>query len=327
MMKIGHPFNWLINRLAIVSLCIPLVVSVGCASRISTPLPEDVQAQLGTIGVVSAIFVPETKVSRLNGKGIEALGTVGVGLGAGLLASPFCFLSMGLWGEACVMTLAGPILGVYEALPDRDRIPSELEWEAETVLNGVLDQRKIQEMLRDHVVEVAQHQSRHSILIVKEEGPNTPGETGDYRHLAHRGIDTVLEVAVTNVGFVESRSDKRFWDKHEQVDSDWEEREWDERNWDGGKDWDIYLVMIAQAQLIRVRDNELLGERTCGYETITFKWSKWVERNGCTDKSGNCVVKPRELVAGAIEGGPSYLAEQIISAFGLGSGESNRCRE
>ena len=88
----------------------------------------------------------------------------------------------------------------------------------------------------------------------------------------------------------------------------------------------IHLGMIARAQLIRAKDNELVAARTCSAESFTYKWSEWVEMEGCDDESGRCVIKEGEHFHKEVETNYRSLAEQIVTALGLEEGYF-RCRK
>ena len=226
-----------LRRSTIIWLLIPLLVALGCTTRVppSPPKPpKDILAQLGTIGVVSGKFTPETKavvVPAGEGKSAAALkaagGALGLGIGAAVMAAAAghgaCFIG---YGPGCVgfplvaalATAITPFMTVYaarEAAADVDSYEwapealEEIEGQGQPLLTDAFHQRNIQELLRDHVVREGRDKTSHPIVRVKDEGPETLDQKVDYRHLTSRGIDTVLEVSMTKVGFIKSNSARK----------------------------------------------------------------------------------------------------------------------
>ena len=87
-------------------------------------------------------------------------------------------------------------------------IPEEVEEQAKGVLKDVLEQRQVQRMLRDRLIQAGQDYARHPFVPLEEVGAKAVDEQADYRHLASRGIDTVLEVSVTKLGFVKGEPEE-----------------------------------------------------------------------------------------------------------------------
>jgi hypothetical protein len=83
-------------RSTIVWLLFPLLIVQGCAATTSPRLTDQSRARLGTIGVVSATFIPKADVpeakTKAEAKTTGAMKGLGLGLGAervpGLNKSP-----------------------------------------------------------------------------------------------------------------------------------------------------------------------------------------------------------------------------------------------
>jgi hypothetical protein len=183
-------------------------------------------------------------------------------------------------------------------------IPEEVEEEAKAVLNAALHHSKLQWTLREYVIQVGQDQARHPFVPLEEGVAKAVDEQADYRHLASRGIDTVLEVSVTNLGFVKGEP--------EEVDKANERIEESEE--DEYKNLPFSLTMAARARLIRVSDNEPLSAATYNFMSREHKWSEWVVKENCGVK-GDCGVKAGQAFGEAIGDGHRILAQQIVDEF------------
>jgi hypothetical protein len=141
-------------------------------------------------GVARGAAEAEDKVLEATAEGGGALGAF-----ACCLATPFAL---------CI----GGLKGAIKAPP-----VEEVE-ESEAVLGDVLKEMQVQEKMRDHILQIAQKQTRHSFVVLEGQGPITNDEELSYGSLSDRGIDTVLEVSVMNVelrGKLESYSPLRFF--------------------------------------------------------------------------------------------------------------------
>ena len=172
-----------------------LTIQLGCAHA---PPSEQVRAELGAIGVVSARFLPKVVVSTpakgqadgaSRGAELAAEGMVLGGIGT---AGPF-----GLLLGIMLVPVAAPIGYVV----GRSKAESaEKVDKTEAALTNVLTDLRIQETMRDHFLRVAREQTRHPFVVFEEQGPTTPDEELSYASLAGKGIDTVLEISVLNFG-------------------------------------------------------------------------------------------------------------------------------
>lgn len=233
------------RKLFVFCVLITLCTQIGCVKQLPPPPSEKIRAQLGTIGVVSADFMP-TAVRGVPGKGCiggaasgasEAEGTVleatamGNELGAicCIVATPFAL---------CI----GGLKGAIEA-------PSVEEVEdLEEVLGNVLKEIQVQEKMRDHIFGVAEKQTRRSFVVLEGEGPTTSDEDLSYGYLSERDIDTVLEVSVMNI----------------DLRGKWK------------NDSPVTFFMTIRTRLIRVKDGKVLYVATLIYQSSEHEAFDWI---------------------------------------------------
>jgi hypothetical protein len=266
----GHSFSFKFfhflfpSKLAAIWLSMALlIVQMGCAipppnNRLPAPLSEHVRSRLGTIGIVSARFIPQSDFhtfakGELRGaaKGVLGGSALGAYLGAGtalggtgdslvgLLLLPFLVIG----GAA----LGGLVLGTAGAMA---AVPKEKVREIEATINSALADLKIQETMRDRILKVASEQNQ-KLAIIEEQGPIAPDEGINYWSLANRGIDTVLEVSVLSVGF-------------EGV---------------GGPTVALAFSMTVRTKLIGVADGTVLYEHKLTYRSAEREFTDWVVNN------------------------------------------------
>lgn len=193
----------------VVSICIvSLGMQTGCAvlpHQLPPPPSDEIRARFGTIAVVSARFTPRPML-QLPAKG----GLAGAGRGAATWSAtgglvPFSSGGGG-GGAGAILVLAasvvgatlGGISGTVAGVVKSE--PAEKVRVSEAALNDALSVLNMQESLRDRIMKVARDQTREHVVILPDKGPAGAGEKVSYGSLADTGIDTVVEVAVTDIG-------------------------------------------------------------------------------------------------------------------------------
>ena len=184
---------------------IALISQSGCAHSPKPPLPDEVRAQLGTVGIAAAKPRPEAaldipakgwlagagrKSARWAGKG--ALGPLQAPSGCGGDRSGLCALLIIAFSVTAgtIGGLAGGVVGAFQAEP------SKKVGFAEEVITTVIDSLKMPEALRDRVAQVARSRTGDRMVVVPNQGPPGTEENNPYGYLAEKGIDTVLEIAI-----------------------------------------------------------------------------------------------------------------------------------
>lgn len=248
----------------------------GCASdgaQLPPPPSEQVKAQLGTVGVASARFTPEWKfpprwhvrqpVDRLTAAAKAAVSTFvktaellfssggggrGDGVGTPMCDGPVCAMVV-LSALAVLPTFAAAVDGVHELLIGIEPITGAKD--TETAIRNVLGKLKIQETLRDRVLQVAKSQTQRLLALIGDQGPALPKEPVSYRPPPDQNIDTVLELSVMNIGMV----------GEEQVNPS------------------VALVMTARVRLILVKENAVLYDQVFEHRSDERTYLEWATSN------------------------------------------------
>lgn len=171
-------------------LTLVLVGQVGCAThpRSISPPSEQVRAQLGTIGIVSPSLAPEPALQGpTSGKVAGAAKGAGLGAGYMILGGLEAGAHAGQGGAVVLLMAIGlaPVAalvgGIYGAVAAE---PAAKVKEAETALQGAFADQKVQEALRDQVLEMARDRAGRRLV---------PAGTD---------VDSILEVGVSSLGLV-----------------------------------------------------------------------------------------------------------------------------
>lgn len=241
-----HPliFRQFFQRLT-ASLCaVVLALQSGC----STPGPRtQYQSTLGKVAVVVSAQQPKfvTLDSIFPSKDGGAAGGAGAGVVACLGTSFECGPIFGLCAVLCSVVMV-PVGAVIGAVEQGIRTKEVLDVEPEDI-----DARVAQGLLRDQVVAAAMAKGV-SLVPFSPESPQSVTQWHDYHPLAAAGIDTVLEVALTKVGF--------------------------ERGVSGNpalKD-QAFLIMTAHVRLIRTGDNVAVFTADYVYQSEFLTRSEWL---------------------------------------------------
>ncbi len=183
-----------------------LIVQSGCAlRRLPPPPPEAPRALFGTMGVVSARFVPEARLEGpTSGKGVGAAKGAGLGAGhtmagtlEGVVRSGHPYLAAAVLAVGIALTPIGALVGgIYGAVTAESL---EKVRAAESALSNAFLELGTQESLRDRLLHAAGERGRH-LPSLADSGPTSSDETVDYRSFA-KDVDTILEVSVTRIAF------------------------------------------------------------------------------------------------------------------------------
>ena len=240
----------------------------GCAIRTHPgprPPSDEARAQFKTVGVPAARDLPESQLQApTSGKGWGAAKGAGYGLAAGatpglaiasvitgcrgggpaaLVCGAILVLGLGVAAAGgTVGALGGTVYGALAA-ESASRIGA-----AETELGLAFADLDVQQTIRDHVLRTARERSSLSFVALEDHAT----EPTDYRALAMRGVDTVLEVEVSSI----------------RLDGQ-------------GINPPVRLLMTASARLIRTADGvELYAERFAYRSPNEHKFMEWAAGEG-----------------------------------------------
>jgi len=208
------------ESLVIGFLAMMTIAVVGCSSTPKPPPPLDarIRATLGMIGVVSSAPASAT-VSGSIGFGKGAARGAGIGTLEGAGAGAVVGLGCGPFLPVCVPVFAAAAAGggflIGAAVNGFDAIPTSAAENIRAHLVEAIGDQDLQAELRQRLI--------YGSASVRDLG------MGDVP-VAMRGVDTVLEISITQIDLVGS----------------------------GGRNPDLALAMNASARLIRVGDNQLI---------------------------------------------------------------------
>jgi len=249
---------------------------LGCAHtpKVEPPtLAEEDKAELGTIGVVPASFLPEftnekpmtkEKAAATSAKA-GVLGCLAVGLGAFQVAGsggdPMAAVGAAAIGlgaialtpvGAAVGGIVGAVRGVKEAAIN----------DAESVLNLALNDVDIQRSLRDRLLSIAQDKTPYLFVPLDDQGPSFPNEEVSYRSRTPAEVETILEPSILQFG-LSSLSDGP------------------------GINPPLSLFITTRVRVVRVSDDQLLYTHTFNHESKERKkYTQWAENHGQPLKDG-----------------------------------------
>lgn len=269
-----------------------LIGHVGCAhippSDVPPP-PEHMRARLGTIGVVSGRFTPESPdLPSYYQSGRRASGGGG-GAWSGFYI-PYTGGDGG--GTAGLVLLAILVVAVTVALvimlteDDQDlgsTSPRTLRtWDRPGDVRALTKEELarlevIHHALRERVLRAAEDRTSHHLVPLRDPAPTQPYERVNYESLGEKGIDTVLEISVPKLGLME------FSDHLGRPDA--------------------MLVMSALARLIRVEDGEELYARTWEYGGASHTPTQWAANNA---------KLLREELDGALQTLAEWIANELF---------------
>lgn len=169
-----------------------LLGSLGCAATrpasiaLPPPLSERERTTLGTVGIVSARFTPAA-LFRTPAKGSEAGAELVAAFCSGegkpshsieddlaLYPITYLFTIPAIVGIGFARTIAGVVGGVLAE-------PAAKVEEGEVILRNAVGTLKIQETMRNRVLQVAREQTHHHFVLLEDQGPAVRNKEATYR--------------------------------------------------------------------------------------------------------------------------------------------------
>jgi hypothetical protein len=245
----------------IILLSIALLLGLWGCAHLPKPPSEEMRAQFGTIGIVSASsdpkirFHPEFAKGRLSGAAMGA----GIGTGAGALYGLTLIPPGGpCRGQECgaVVILAatsatigailggvaGGITGAVNAVPKEEA--RRIEATAKNAFHGII----IQKTMAASVFKNSLESPDYNFILLGEDDfiISTPY---DFNLLRERGIDTVLELNVKGAGFKEGRGENPL----------------------------IVFFVKVHTRLIRTMDGKEIYSREFEYKSSKYNSADWLD--------------------------------------------------
>jgi hypothetical protein len=282
-----------------------LAVQTGCAtsrqpgsyeyapidyfSRSAPPVPTmAVRQGIGTIAIAPAQYAPDSNFAAfaegpLAGavKGGATYGGLTLFAGAAAFAltpgaaaiAPVAVILVTI--NAAANAAAGGVLGAMEAES------TGKAQEFRSVIADAVARLYAQNALAARLASEVQKEARENLSAAEAAGPTAPDECPGYAQLRGAGIDTVLEVAIAEIGF--GGCGKGFLAK----------------KCAGGSDKSlVYLFMIGRLRLVRVVDGAELYANEFRYDSPPRELAHWAANNA-------------QALAKAFERGYQDLAERM----------------
>jgi hypothetical protein len=229
----------------------------GCAHIHQKLTPsEEEKARYGTTGIVNAGYAPDLKFDTF-AVGASAGAWKGAGEGALKTASSLC---QGGGHEAGVLLCAlGIVLSpvgavVGSAYGAKKAVSEEKSRDIEGTLRKAVADLKVQETMAARIIKNCIQLTDSRFRYLSGEGPRAFDDRPDYRSQHGKGIHTILEVRVNDLGFVGGE----------------------------GKDPLISFFMDVRARLIRTEDNEEIfsfvqpaGQEKHSYVSVPRNIAEW----------------------------------------------------
>ena len=262
----------------------------GCVTVAPPVPPATVGANLGVVAIASAQYVPTSNfVTFAKGSGAGAMKgaaimggtTVGVTAivatsAAGTIAYPAVILA------GVLMTASSMVVGGVEGA--KAAVPIETAATVESAINRAVAGLDTQNKLAGQVTALVQRESWIRLSTANPAGPASAEARPDYTSLQSAGINSVLELAVTEIGF-------------ETCGSEFVRRMSSGCQESPNKRM-VDLFMAAQVRLVRVTDGTELYTRRIHYKSARREIPRWVEKDG-------------QLLAEEIEHAYRELAERV----------------
>lgn len=250
-----------ISDAVIISLfIISLLGPWGCAHVPKTP-SEEMRAQFGTIGIISASsktkvqFHPEFAKGRLSGAGIGfSTGLVSGTLYGGLVGAAASTPSGGFVAPFVIAggaAIGGVVGGVYGGIKGAGiAVPKGESRRIEATVKNAFNGISIQTMVAANVFKNSLDLPDYTFILL-EQDDSIISPQYNFNLLREKGIHTILELNVKGGGFKEGK----------------------------GKNPLIALFMNVHTRLIRIADRKEIYSREFEYKSPVHHSSDWLDEN------------------------------------------------
>ncbi len=238
-----------------------LGVLAGCAT---VDPPPDLSAarrdDLASVAVVHAQFQPQAEflVSWRHKEGAagKQAALTAAGAAAGTAAAATAWL-----GPVAVVSgaIAGAAMVIREAVvTEKNILPASTAAELESAISTAIAGQNVQAGLAGQLAKMVEVDPQVRLAVVSVAGPVDAEARPDYASLRNSGVGTVIETAITEIGFEGCIA----------------------HDWECMPPHVLYLIVRAQARLVRVTDGTVLLERPLEYKSGHHELSYWLADGG-----------------------------------------------
>ncbi len=267
-----------------------LAVPTGCVT-VAPPVPSAAtRDDLGTVAIVAARYAPASDFTTF-AKSEGAGAAKGAAIEGGLtVAASAAIVAISGPLAAPYLAIAGAVATILETVTGAVRgarlaVPATTAREVDAVIDEAVAHLDAQGDLARRLEARLAAEPWIRRAPVTAGGPGVPAERPDYAALRGSGVDTVLEVAITGIGF-ESCAPEVLRRLAAGCPED-------------PDDPQIDLFMAVQARLVRVPDGKELFLRELRYKSPRRPIAPWVAQDG-------------ELIAAEFARGYGELAERVF---------------
>lgn len=242
----------------------------ACGTVAPPPPAAASRDALGVLAIAPARFTPDANFSTF-AKGAGAGATKGAAITGGTMAGSTAIAAASVPPMAPVIVISGALATAAVAATGavtgaRAAVPAATAREIDATITAAVAKLDAQNALAEQLMTALQAEPWLRLAPRPVQGPTRAATSPDYAALRAAGVDTVLEVAITEIGF-ESCGPEFVRRLSSACPDD-----------QGRRMVDLYLS--ARARLVRVADGEELFLRRLRYKSALREIPLWVARDG-----------------------------------------------
>lgn len=256
-----------VARLACLA-CTALLAS--CVSMAPPPPAASARDALGVVAIAPAQFAPDSNFSTF-AKGAGAGAAKGAAITGGTMAGSTAIAAASVPPMAPVIVISGVLATAAVAATGavtgaRVAVPAETARDIDATITAAVANLDAQNALAQQLMTVLHAEPWIRLAPRPVQGPARAAAAPDYAALRAAGVDTVLEVAITEIGF--ESCGPEFVRRLSSACPDDQSRRM------------VDLYLSARARLVRVADGEELFLRRFRYKSALREIPLWVARDG-----------------------------------------------
>lgn len=242
----------------------------ACVAVAPPPPAATSRDALGIVAIAPAQFTPDSNFSTF-AKGAGAGAAKGAAILGGTAAGSTAIAAASVPPMAPVIVISGALATAAVAATGavsgaRVAVPAETAGEVDATITAAVANLDAQNALAQQLMTVLRAEPWINLALDNVQGPSRAAASPDYAALRAAGIDTVLEVSVTEIGF-ESCGPEFV----RRLSSACPENQ-------GKRMVDLYLSV--RARLVRVADGAEIFSRRFRYKSALREIPLWVAKDG-----------------------------------------------
>jgi len=242
---------------------ITLALLSGCATPVVPPTPsQTVRDSFGVVAVAPAQYAPLAAKFVISWRNKEGAADKGAAIIAGGGLATTAVVLAGPYGLifAPMAAIAFGVETVRSAIVTSNGIiPDETVEKIESTISGAVAALDVQNALAGQLETILKSDPQIRLATVGVAGPDQPTARPDYAQLRDERIDTVIEVAINELGFDGC------------IVNDWECRP---------PPHTLHLFMRGHARMVQVADGATLFEWPLDYNSGPHELTKWLVDDG-----------------------------------------------